>query len=88
MKLALYAAAALLGSYISANAVQIISFGQTSASNTVTITANGAGTQTTIGITDASILIDQLFGAVTPPAISAVMDLTATARPHAGAAQG
>jgi hypothetical protein len=78
MKLALLAATAILLAAPVANAVQIISFGQTSASNTVTITANGAGTQTTIGISDASILIDQLFGAITPPAIPAVMDLTAT----------
>jgi hypothetical protein len=78
MKLALLTATAIVLAAPAANAVQIISFGQTSATNTVSITANGAGTATTIGITDASILIDQLFGAVTPPAIPAVMDLTAT----------
>ena len=59
-------------------AVQIISFGQTSTSNTVVATANGTDTQTVIQITDAAVLIDQLFGVVTPPAIAAIMDLTAT----------
>jgi hypothetical protein len=78
MKAVLLAATAIVLAAPVANAGQIISFGQTSGTNTVTITANGTGTQTTIGITDASILIDQLFGFVTPPAIPAVMDLTAT----------
>jgi hypothetical protein len=63
---------------VPAHAAQIISFGQTSGSNTVTATANGTLTATTITITDADVLIDQLFGTITPPAIAAIMDLTAT----------
>jgi hypothetical protein len=58
-----------------AGATQIISFGQTSGSNTVVATDNG--TVTNISITNAGVLIDQLFGATTPPAIAAVMNLTA-----------
>lgn len=77
MKALLLAGAALCCA-VPAYAVQIISFGQTSTSNTVVATANGGDTQTTIQITDAPVLIDQLFGFVTPPAISAIMDLNAT----------
>ena len=58
--------------------MQVISFGQASGTNTVTATANAGGTATTIVITDATVLIDQLLGIVTPPAIGAFMDLTAT----------
>jgi len=47
---------------ISANAVQIVSFGQTSGTNTVVGDANVAGTQTTITIDDAVVNITQLFG--------------------------
>ena len=72
------AAAALSGTALPARATQIISFGQTAAINTVTGIANLAGTQTTITINNASVLIDQLFGVVTPPAIDAFMDLSAT----------
>jgi hypothetical protein len=43
-----------------AYATQIIAFGQTSQTNTLTATANGAGTQTTLS-TDTAISITQLF---------------------------
>jgi hypothetical protein len=61
-----------------AHANQIISFGQVPSTNTVTAIANLAGTQTTITIDNAPVLIDQLEGVITPPAIPALMDLTAT----------
>jgi hypothetical protein len=61
-----------------ATATQIISFGQTSGANTVTGVANAGGTSTTITITDAVVLIDQLFNVVTPPGIPAFVDLSAT----------
>jgi hypothetical protein len=56
--------------------VQITAFGQTSGSNTTTATVNAGDTQTTIVITDATVLLTQLLGQVTP--ISADLDLTAT----------
>jgi hypothetical protein len=58
-----------------ANAAQIIAFGQSSGSNTVTATTNAGNTATTISITDGAIGITQIFGGV-PGA--AMMDLTAT----------
>ena len=73
------AAAVLAGiPFASASAVQIISFGQTSAANTVVATANMGGTATTIDISDATVLIDQILGLITPPAIPAFLDLAAT----------
>lgn len=76
MRNILLATAAMIGlGMASANATQIISFGQTSSNNTVTATDNG--TTTNIGISGASILIDQLFGVPTPPAIAAFMNLSA-----------
>src|SRR4051794_13702581 len=44
-----------------ASAVQITAFGQTSGNNTITATANAAGTQTTINATDAQVDVTQLF---------------------------
>ena len=76
MRTALLAGIASICLSFAAHATQIISFGQTSGSNTVVATDNG--TTTTIGISNAGVLIDQLFGAVTPPAIAATMNLTAT----------
>lgn len=78
MKKLLLAATLIFGIPFAAGAVQIISFGQTSGTNTVTATANGGLTATTISIVDAGVLIDQIFGTVTPPAIAAILDLTAT----------
>lgn len=60
-----------------AEATQIISFGQTSSSNTITATTNGANTQTTLSATNSAVLIDQLFGVVTPPAIPALFTFSA-----------
>lgn len=52
-----------------ANAANIAAFSQTSGSNTVVATVNGADTQTTLTITDASISIGQfLTNPVLPPA--------------------
>jgi hypothetical protein len=65
-----------LAAFSAADAAQIISFGQTSGANTVIATDNG--TSTTISITNADVLIDQLFGIVTPPAIDATMNFSAT----------
>ena len=66
---------ALAFSFSHANATQIISFGQQSPTNTVIATDNG--TVTDISISGAAVLIDQLLGAVTPPAIAATMTLAA-----------
>jgi len=60
-----------------ANAVplQLTAFGQTSGSNTVTATANGGLTATTLSITNAQINISQILGLATP--IAADFSLTA-----------
>ncbi|HTI78920.1 MAG TPA: PEP-CTERM sorting domain-containing protein [Acetobacteraceae bacterium] len=63
-----------------ANATQIISFGQTSPLNTLVATTNVGNTQTTITTINplgANVLISQLFGVVTPPAIAAIFTLNA-----------
>ena len=78
MRTLLLTATLLAGLPVAASAVQIISFGQTSSTNTVVATANAGGTATTIVISDATVLIDQILGIATPPAIGAFMDLTAT----------
>ena len=78
MRTLLLTATLLAGLPLAANAVQVISFGQTSGTNTVVATANAGGTATTIDITDATVLIDQILGIATPPAIPAFLDLTAT----------
>lgn len=83
MRKLLYATTALgfvAAAALPAQATQIISLGQVSGSNTLTATANAAGTQTTIvsNGTGVGILIDQLFGAVTPPAIPGFFTLSAT----------
>lgn len=61
MKKLLLATVAVLGLSVSANATQIIAFGQVSGANTLTASANGTGTQTTLS-TDTAISITQLFG--------------------------
>jgi hypothetical protein len=78
MRRFILAASLLAGLPLTANATQVISFGQTGATNTVTGTANGTGTATTITVTDAALLVDQLLGVVIPPALGGFMDLTAT----------
>src|SRR3954470_4452161 len=73
----LYAATAtaLLALAPAANAVQIITFGQTGGSNTITGTASLTGT--TWGGTDIPVFITQIDApAVTP--INAFLDVTAT----------
>jgi hypothetical protein len=50
-----------LAAFSTADATQIIAFGQVSGANTLTATANGAGTVTTLS-TDTAISITQLFG--------------------------
>jgi hypothetical protein len=74
MRRLLLASAAVLGLSVSANATQIIAFGQTSGANTLTATANGAGTATTLS-TDTAISITQLFGNAPT---SGFLDLNAT----------
>ena len=78
MRHLLLAATALSLMTASASATQIISFGQTSGSNTITATDDGTVTNINTNGTGAAILIDQLFGVVTPPAIAAFMTLNAT----------
>jgi hypothetical protein len=75
MRKFLLATAAVLGLAASANATQIIAFGQVSDTNTLVATANGTGTQTTLS-TDSAISITQLFGQVAP--IAGFLDLNAT----------
>lgn len=79
MKFAASLAVLLLGAGLAAapaDAAQIAAFGQTSGSNTVTATVNGADTQTTLTVADANVSITQLFGL--PPILSAFFDLNAT----------
>lgn len=54
---------------------QISAFSQNSGSNTLTATANGTNTATSLSIMDAQVTISQLFANVTP--ITADFDLTA-----------
>jgi hypothetical protein len=61
---------------VAAHAIQIINAAQTSSSNTVTATADAAGTMTTINITDAASSIAQIFGGGT--GLPAFVDLAAT----------
>lgn len=68
-----------------ANATQILAFGQTSQSNTINAAVNGSLTQTTITGTDVAISITQIQGA--SPA-SAYLDLTATSTGSASTVGG
>ena len=61
MRKLLLATVASMAMIATANATQIIAFGQTSDANTLTATANAGGTQTTLS-TDTAISITQLFG--------------------------
>jgi hypothetical protein len=74
MKRLLLATVAVLGLSVSANATQIIAFGQTSDVNTLVASANAGGTQTTLS-TDTAISITQLFGNAPT---SGFLDLNAT----------
>ena len=75
MRTALLAATVLTASIASANAANVAAFSQTSGSNTVSATVNGADTITTLTITDAILSIGQ-FIAGAPPA--SVFSMTAT----------
>jgi hypothetical protein len=66
MKSLLLAGAALIGLIGPAAATNIATFSQTSGSNTLTATVNGADTQTTLSVTDASVSIGQFIGGVAP----------------------
>jgi hypothetical protein len=59
-----------------ASANQISAFSQTSQSNTLTATANGGNTQTSLSIVDASVNVSQLFGFVN--GVSGDFSLSAT----------
>jgi hypothetical protein len=61
MRKLLLATVAVLGLSVSANATQIIAFGQVSGANTLVASANGAGTVTSLS-TNTAISITQLFG--------------------------
>ena len=74
MRKFLLAATMLTGFVATANATQIIAFGQTSDTNTLTATANAGGTATTLS-TDTAISITQLFGNAPT---SGFLDLNAT----------
>lgn len=76
MKAILLAGAAIIGIASAASATNIITFSQTSQSNTVIATTNGANTQTTLSIVDAALSIGQILGG-SPPA-TAFLDMTAT----------
>jgi hypothetical protein len=69
-----------------ANAIQISAFGQNSASNTLTATANGTDTATSLSIVDAAVTISQLF--MNPTPIIADFDLTANSTDSAQTALG
>lgn len=80
--LALVAAVATTPAY----AAQIAAFGQTSGSNTVTATTNGANTQTTI-TADAVVDLTQLFGNSPQPGVDLHLSATSidAATPFLGA---
>jgi hypothetical protein len=74
MRKFLLAATMLTGFAATADATQIIAFGQVSDTNTLTATANAGGTATTLS-TDTAISITQLFGNAPT---SGFLDLNAT----------
>lgn len=71
------AAVLALGLAAPANAALILTFGQTSNSNTITATANGAKTSTTLSGTNVAVNITQILGTVTAPQ-AAFLTLSAT----------
>jgi hypothetical protein len=75
MKNLLLSAAALFLAAAPASATIVLNFGQTSGSNTITGTPNGADTATTITGTDVAINITQDIGGFLGPA---VLNLSAT----------
>lgn len=75
MRTALLAATVLTAMAGAANAANVAAFSQTSGSNTVVATVNGADTQTTLTITDAVLSIGQFIAGL-PPA--SLFSMTAT----------
>lgn len=75
MKALLLAGVTALALTASAEAAQIVVFGQTSQNNTVTATTNGAQTQTTISVTDATVDLTQFING---PLNGLDLNLTAT----------
>jgi len=77
MRTLLLASLATIATMGAAQAVPIINFAQTSNSNTVAATTNGADTQTTISISDAAVDVSQIDAALSTP-LAAFVDLAAT----------
>ena len=70
------AATVLLGSYVPAIAANLTTFSQTSNTNTLVATVNGADTQTTLTVNDAAISVGQLIAGAPPATV--FFDLHAT----------
>ena len=83
-RLLLATAALFMASPAMAN--QISAFSQTSANNTLTATANGTNTATSLSIVDAAVNVSQLFGFVN--GVSADFSLSATSIDAAQTALG
>jgi opacity protein-like surface antigen len=75
------AAALAAGLTSPASAAVVLTFGQTGAADTVTATANGAGTQTTLTATDVPVSVTQILGGA---ATLADFTLSATSSGPAG----
>jgi len=87
LRSSLLAAAALAALALPASATTILTMGQTSGSDTIHATANGAGTSTTIAGSGVAVDVTQIDAAVAVPT-PAVLDFSATsvgAASHAGA---
>lgn len=76
MKTLLAASVAWLALATPSDAVQVVAFGQTSGSNTVTATTDAGNTMTTLAILDAGVDVTQLLGLV--PISGLFFDLNAT----------
>lgn len=76
MKHLVLAAALCAGLAGSAQAANLVTFSQSSGSNTLTATVNGADTQTTLTVTDAAVSIGSLVSG--PPPATVFLDLSAT----------
>lgn len=76
MKHLLLAGVATLAFAASADAANIVAYSQTSGSNTLTATVNGAQTQTTLSIDDAAINIGQLIAGAPPATVFLTLNAT------------
>ena len=87
MRTALLAATVLTAMAGAANAANIVALSQTSGSNTVVATTNGAQTQTTLVIDDAAVNIGQLIAGAPPATVFVSMTATSNdaATPFLGA---